>query len=212
MVMEENGERKLTRSFVDMLQNEQFKQQILEAINFGLKRNQEKYSDLYEDTNFVLNEKYTYEEICRLFNWEKNQTPQNLGGYFYDKATNTYPVFINYDKAPDISESIQYEDKLLSDTHLRAISKGHRSMSSPEILRLKAWPENGMKTYLFMRKNKKDKGGKEFYFLGEMTPTREFEPITTRSGDSAVEIYYQLKNPIRQDIYEFMLSDLNEDD
>lgn len=212
MVMEENGERKLTRSFVDMLQNEQFKQQILEAINFGLKRNQEKYSDLYEDTNFVLNEKYTYEEICRLFNWEKNQTPQNLGGYFYDKATNTYPVFINYDKAPDISESIQYEDKLLSDTHLRAISKGHRSMSSPEILRLKAWPENGMKTYLFMRKNKKDKGGKEFYFLGEMTPTGEFEPITTRSGDSAVEIYYQLKNPIRQDIYEFMLSDLNEDD
>lgn len=85
-------------------------------------------------------------------------------------------------------------------------------MSSPEILRLKAWPENGMKTYLFMRKNKKDKGGKEFYFLGEMTPTGEFEPITTRSGDSAVEIYYQLKNPIRQDIYEFMLSDLNEDD
>lgn len=45
-----------------------------------------------------------------------------------------------------------------------------------------------------------------------MTPTGEFEPITTRSGDSAVEIYYQLKNPIRQDIYEFMLSDLNEDD
>ena len=210
MVIEENGERRLTRQFTEMLGDTEFRRQILEAIDFGLKRNRERYVDLYENTNFVLNEKYTYEEICRLFNWEKNQTPQNLGGYFYDRRTNTYPVFINYDKPSDISESIQYEDKLLTDARLRAISKGHRSMNSPEIKRLQEWPGNGMKTYLFMRKNKNDKGGKEFYFLGEMAPTGEFASVTTKGGDPAVEIMYQLKNPIRQDIYEFMLSDLSE--
>lgn len=210
MVIEENGERRLTRQFTEMLGDTEFRRQILEAIDFGLKRNRERYVDLYENTNFVLNEKYTYEEICRLFNWEKNQTPQNLGGYFYDRRTNTYPVFINYDKPSDISESIQYEDKLLTDARLRAISKGHRSMNSPEIKRLQEWPGNGMKTYLFMRKNKNDKGGKEFYFLGEMAPTGEFASVTTKGGDPAVEIMYQLKNPIRQDIYAFMLSDLSE--
>ena len=83
-------------------------------------------------------------------------------------------------------------------------------MNSPEIKRLQEWPGNGMKTYLFMRKNKNDKGGKEFYFLGEMAPTGEFASVTTKGGDPAVEIMYQLKNPIRQDIYAFMLSDLSE--
>lgn len=145
-----------------------------------------------------------------MMNWEKNINGQNLGGYFYDEKTNTFPVFINYDKAPDISESIQYEDRFVSPSKLIAISKGNRTLNSPEILRLQAWPENGLKTYLFMRKNKDDKGGKEFYFLGEMHPTGEFEAIKTKSGDNAVEIEYELNAPVRQDIYEFMLSDLSE--
>ena len=37
-----------------------------------------------------------------------NRNGQNIGGYKYDAKTNTYPVFINYDKDPDISESIKY--------------------------------------------------------------------------------------------------------
>ena len=57
---------------------------------------------------------------------------------------------------------------------------------------------------------KDDKGGKEFYFLGEMHPTGEFKAIKTKSGDNAVEIEYELNAPVRQDIYEFMLSDLSE--
>ena len=179
-------------------------------LDFGIARNRLDYAETYENTNFVLNAKYTYEEVCRLMNWEKNINGQNLGGYFYDEKTNTFPVFINYDKAPDISESIQYEDRFVSPSKLVAISKNNRTLNSPEIQRLKTWPENGLKTYLFMRKNKDDKGGKEFYFLGEMHPTGELEAIKTKSGDNAVEIEYELNAPVRQDIYEFMLSDLSE--
>ena len=83
-------------------------------------------------------------------------------------------------------------------------------MNSPEIRRLMACPANGLKTYLFMRKNKDDKGGKEFYFLGEMAPSDQFQSIKTKSGDNAVEIKYELEDPVRQDIYEFMMSDLSE--
>lgn len=201
---------RLTEAFATALRNAEFKRQILEVLDFGIARNRLDYAETYENTNFVLNAKYTYEEVCRLMNWEKNINGQNLGGYFYDEKTNTFPVFINYDKAPDISESIQYEDRFVSPSKLVAISKNNRTLNSPEIQRLKTWPENSLKTYLFMRKNKDDKGGKEFYFLGEMHPTGEFEAIKTKSGDNAVEIEYELNAPVRQDIYEFMLSDLSE--
>ena len=209
LIDDECGPR-LTEAFATALRNAEFKRQILEVLDFGIARNRLDYAETYENTNFVLNAKYTYEEVCRLMNWEKNINGQNLGGYFYDEKTNTFPVFINYDKAPDISESIQYEDRFVSPSKLVAISKNNRTLNSPEIQRLKTWPENGLKTYLFMRKNKDDKGGKEFYFLGEMHPTGEFEAIKTKSGDNAVEIEYELNAPVRQDLYEFMLSDLSE--
>lgn len=209
LIDDETGPR-LTEAFATALRNAEFKRQILEVLDFGIARNRLNYAETYENTNFVLNAKYTYEEVCRLMNWEKNINGLNLGGYFYDEKTNTFPVFINYDKAPDISESIQYEDQFVSPSKLIAISKGKRTMKSPEIQHLQAWPGNGLKTYLFMRKNKDDKGGKEFYFLGEMHPTGKFEAIKTKSGDNAVEIEYELNAPVRQDIYEFMLSDLSE--
>lgn len=209
LLEDENGAH-LTREFSAALTDEEFKRQILEVLDFGIARNRQSYGETYKDTGFVLNAKYTYEEVCRLMNWEKNINGQNLGGYFYDEKTNTFPVFINYDKAPDISESIQYEDRFLSPDTLVAISKNNRTMNSPEIRRLMACPANGLKTYLFMRKNKDDKGGKEFYFLGEMAPSGQFQSIKTKSGDNAVEIKYELEDPVRQDIYEFMMSDLSE--
>lgn len=193
------------------LQNGEFKRQLLEVIDFGLSRYKVQYVDAYEDTSFVLNEKYTYEEVCRLLGWSQNVNGQNIGGYKYDRETNTFPVFINYDKAPDITDSIKYEDRFISETELIAISKQPRYLDSPEIQRLKAFSENGMKIYLFMRKNTSDTTSKEFYFLGEMMPTGEFEEITMAGANKpAVEIGYRLKNPVRHDIYEFMLSDLSE--
>lgn len=210
LLIDDGDSPRLTEAFATALHDAEFKRQILEVLDFGISRTRLDYAETYANTNFVLNAKYTYEEVCRLMNWEKNINAQSLSGYFYDEKTNTFPVFINYDKAPDISESIQYEDQFVSPSKLIAISKGKRTLRSPEIQHLQAWPGNGMKTYLFMRKNKDDKGGKEFYFLGEMHPTGEFEAIKTKSGDNAVEIEYELNTPVRQDIYEFMLSDLSE--
>ena len=169
----------LTEEFSKALENVEFKRQVLEVLDFGIARNKGQYAKTYKETGFVLNAKYTYEEVCGLLGWDKNISGQNIGGYKYDAKTNTYPVFINYDKDPDISESIKYEDRFVSESKLIAITKQPRNMDSPEIKRLQAWPGNGMKSYLFVRKNKDDKdGSKEFYFLGEIRPTQEYAPIT----------------------------------
>lgn len=213
LVAADEGGYELTGAFSRALADGEFRRQLLEVVEFGLSRHYASYGEPYRDTSFVLYAKYTYEEVCRLLKWEKNVNGQNIGGYKYDKRTNTYPVFINYDKDPEISDSIKYEDRFLSDRELIAISKQPRDLSSPEIRRLMAWPGNGMRTYLFMRKNKNDEGGKEFYFLGEMYPTGEFNPIVMSGANKkAVEITYRLDRPVRHDIYEFMTSDLNEDE
>ena len=201
----------LMREFSEMLNDSEFKRQVIEVLDFGLKRNSETYGSTYKDTSFVLNAKYTYEEVCRLLGWEKNVNGQNIGGYKFDKETNTFPVFINYDKAPDISDTIRYEDRFLSNSELIALSKQGRKMNSPEIERLKRESENGMKVYLFMRKNKADEGSKEFYFFGQMHPTGEFRQVEMpNTNKRAIEITYRLEDPVRPDLYEFMMADLNE--
>ncbi|MBR2789994.1 MAG: DUF3427 domain-containing protein, partial [Eggerthellaceae bacterium] len=181
------------------LADEEFARQLVEVLDFGISRHDQFFAKRYKDTNFVLNAKYTYEDACKLLNWSKNINGQNIGGYKYDAPTNTFPVFINYEKAPDISDTIRYEDRFISERHLIAISKQPRYMDSPEIQRLQAWPGNGMRTYLFVRKNKNDgDGGKEFYFLGEMYPTGQFRSFTLPNTDkAAVEIGYELDVPVR---------------
>ena len=200
---------KLTSDFSSALKDEEFKRQILDVIRFGLHRHYESYGEPYKNTSFVLNAKYSYEDVCRLLGWKRSENTQNIGGYKYDKDTNTFPVFINYDKDPSISDSIKYEDRFVSENELIAISKQPRSLNSPEIRRLKEWPGNGMRAYLFMRKNTNDKDAKEFYFLGEIFPTGEFEQFTMPgTNKTAVEITYHLEHAVRHDIYEYMTSDL----
>lgn len=59
--------------------------------------------------------------------------PLNIGGYKYDKKTRTFPVFINYDKSEDISDTTKYEDHFINASVLIAISKSGRSMESENV-------------------------------------------------------------------------------
>lgn len=214
LVSESGGQLALSAGFKKALANKDFLDQVLQTIEFGLHRSEGFHESLYKDTDFVLNAKYTREEVCKLLRWEKEPNYQNIGGYFHDKETNTFPVFINYDKDPSISITTQYEDRFVNDRKIIAISKSKRSLSSPEIVNLSNASENGMRCYLFVRKNTKDKDdGTEFYFLGEMHPTGEFKQFVMKNSTaSAVEITYQLENPVRPDLYDYFLSDFSASD
>ena len=109
-------------------------------------------------------QKYTYEDVCRLLEWEKGEVALNIGGYKFDKKTKTYPVFINYDKHETIEDSINYEDRLLSECKLIAISKSGRTKKSDDVVQIYNAEKNNVNMYLFIRKKKDDKISKEFYF------------------------------------------------
>ena len=198
-----------TKSFLQMLSNGEFYDILQELVEFGISRYERDYSNTYDQTDFVLYQKYTYEDVCRLLNWEQNEVPLNIGGYKYDRKTKTFPVFINYDKAEDISDTTKYEDHFIPGfrDRLIAISKSGRSLQSEDVQNFLKAKERGIHVELFVRKNKDDKISKEFYYLGHMTAsgkTKEFKMSNTEK--TAVEIEWILDVPVREDIYEYIVN------
>ena len=188
--------------------NSEFADMVKEIIEYGIENYIENYADSYKNTDFSLYKKYTYEDVCRLLNWQKNLNAQNIGGYFYDSDTKTLPVFINYDKAED---AIAYEDRFVTRDSMIALSKHPRTIHSKDAdhfyKRTEADKEN--RIYLFVRKNKDDKESKEFYFLGEIYAEGAPIPIIMdKTGDNAFEIKYKLDVPVRDDIYEYIVSEV----
>lgn len=135
----EEGDYRVSTSFRTMLDNPEFYQIVKELVAFGISRYKQNYSEHYQDTDLVLYQKYTYEDACRLLNWENNEVPLNIGGYKFDKKTKTFPVFINYDKTEDISDTTKYEDHFTSAGTLIAISKSGRSLQSEDVQNFIIW-------------------------------------------------------------------------
>lgn len=201
-----SGEYEISKEFVTLLTNNDFKEMILDLIKLGLERNRLLYSERYQDTSFQLYQKYTYEDVCKCLDWSKAEVPQNIGGYKFHRATNTYPVFINYNKEDDIEDTIKYEDRFLSPSSLIAISKSNRTKSSDDVQQALNARINSVDLCLFVRKNKDDKISKEFYYLGRMFANehvKEFVMPNTKA--KAVEIGYTLKTPVRDDIYDYLV-------
>lgn len=194
-------------TFYQMLEHREFRDVLRELLDFGISRYTANYSQRYEDTDLVLYQKYTYEDVCRLLNWENNEVPLNIGGYKYDQNTKTFPVFINYDKAEDIQDTIKYEDHFESESCLIAISKQSRTIDSEDVQNFLYAKERGIKVELFVRKNKDDKISKEFYYLGRMKASGRVKQFVMANTDkTAVEIEWILDTPVREDIYEYIVN------
>ena len=208
-IEKEGNDYRPTKTFLEMLSNRDFYNVIKELVDFGISRYERDYKQSYDVTDFVLYQKYTYEDVCRLLNWEQNEVPLNIGGYKYDKKTKTFPVFINYDKSEDISDTTKYEDHFVPGfrDRLIAISKSGRSLQSEDVQNFLKAKERGIRVELFVRKNKDDKISKEFYYLGHMTAsgnTKEFTMPNTQK--TAVEIEWILDVAVREDIYEYIVN------
>jgi len=207
LLKKEENEYGISASFGKMLKNPDFYEIVDELIEFGISRYRKNFSHHYQNTDFVLYQKYTYEDVCRLLNWENNEVPLNIGGYKYDKKTKTFPVFINYDKSDDISDTTKYEDHFLNAGTLIAISKSGRTKQSEDVQNFLHAKERDIDVHLFVRKNKDDKISKEFYYLGRMSASGNAEefymPNTTKT---AVEIEWLLDTPVREDIYQYIIN------
>lgn len=185
--------------FKSALQDEKFYFQINEILDFALERYQKYYQNKYKNTNLVLYQKYTYEEVCYLLNWPQKINPNAMAGYFYEKTTHTMPVFINY-IAPD-KKRVDYTNEFLSNTLITAYSKSNRKLDSSDAKHIYNAKEEQNNLYLFVRKPSEDKEAKEFYFLGEITAQGKPEFAPKYNG---FKILYKLDTPVRADIFDYL--------
>lgn len=198
-IKESDNDYIISDIFKSVLQDEKFYFQINEILDFALERYQKYYQNRYKDTNLVLYQKYTYEEVCYLLNWPQKINPNAMAGYFYERTTHTMPVFINY-IAPD-KKRVDYTNEFLSNTLITAYSKSNRKLDSSDAKHIYNAKEEQNKLYLFVRKPSEDKEAKEFYFLGEITAQGKPEFAPKYNG---FKILYKLDTPVRADIFDYL--------
>lgn len=198
-IKENNNDYIISDIFKSALLDEKFYFQINEILDFALERYQKYYQNRYKDTNLVLYQKYTYEEVCYLLNWPQKINPNAMAGYFYEKTTHTMPVFINY-IAPD-KKRVDYTNEFLSNTLITAYSKSNRKLDSSDAKHIYNANEEQNKLYLFVRKPSEDKEAKEFYFLGEIIAQGNPEFAPKYNG---FKILYKLDTPVRADIFDYL--------
>ncbi|MGM9747400.1 MAG: DUF3427 domain-containing protein [Candidatus Cryptobacteroides sp.] len=202
----EDGTTKLSQKFEEALKSATFKSAVNELIDFGISRYHKDYSKNYPGTSFNLNKKYTYSDVFWLLNWKAEEVSLNVGGYKFDSYSNTYPIFINYEKGEEVGASTKYEDRFMNPSTLMAISKSRRSLESDDVVNAMHSKERGIIMPLFVRKNKDDKVSKEFYFLGTIEYNGFAKEFIMPETDniSAVEIGYKLNTPVEHNLYEYI--------
>ena len=190
-----------------MLNSEGVRWLLQDIFDLGKENHEKYYSEKYSDSNLVLNQKYTYEDVCRMLDWDKSVNAINIGGYKYDQATNTFPVFINYVKGEDVVESQKYEDHFVNPGKLIAAPKSTETKRSAKNLqRIENSEANGTRILLFVRKNKDGDEKKEFYYLGDMKFDRFIE------SENNLMIEYSLLTPVASEIYDYMIADIDEEE
>lgn len=204
--LDDDGEWRAADTFVTTLSaNPLLTRELKDLTEFIKTRYELTYKGGYGNTLLKLYERYTYEDVCRMLDWSRNITAQNIGGYFYDKPSRTLPVFVNYNKDED---AIAYEDHFVSENHMVALSKTKRKVNSSDADHIfkRTEEDKDNRIYLFVRKNKDDAEAKSFYFLGEIDAEGEPEPVKVDGGADAFEINYRLRVPVRNDIYTYLTS------
>jgi len=200
--------KKLCRStqFNNLLESSVYKTELLDCLEYGIKRATLKPEEIVEDNNLVLYRKYSRKDICKLLNW-KSDCSSTIYGYKTETSTEDYtcPIFVTYHKAADISETTKYEDGFIDNTRFSWMSRSRRTSEADEVAALIDQKQNNIKIMLFVKKD--DGEGRDFYYLGKMY-TNSFEDTTMKDKDgldvSVVNIQFDMENPVPQNLYDYI--------
>ncbi len=206
----EQKQNKITinKNFKKHLKNKQFKENIQDLITLGLKQ----YKDKYQHKNirqdpFKHYQKYSRDDVVRLLNLKSNDS-STIYGYRTKKDINNNlhcPIFVTYNKKETISKTTQYKDKFINKQQFNWMTRSNLKIQSKEVQQIINHSGNGNQFYLFIKKS--DDEGNEFYYIGQATPTQPKQ--TTIQNDKGqhkpiVNFQLQLKQTIRQDIYDYI--------
>lgn len=153
-------------SFIENLHHIEFKKELSNLIEYGMLRYKNMYAN-HDDNNMVLYQKYSRKDVCRLMNWDKDESSTMYG---YRIKHNTCPIFVTYEKKDDISDSTKYEDIFINNQIFSWMTRNGISLDSRESVDIINSDKSGLKICLFVKKS--DGEGTDFYYMGEVKPVK----------------------------------------
>ena len=189
-------------AFYELFNNNVFINEIKHLVKYGLRRYEDLYKDHDED-NLVLYEKYSRKDVCRILNWEHDDSSTVYG---YRIKHNTCPIFVTYEKKEDIASSTKYEDQFINNQLFSWLTRSKVSLESPESEEIINYQKNGLKIYLFIKKSYGE--GKDFYYMGKVAPIEyQQTEIENDKGQKLPIMNFKMKleHAVREDIYEYFV-------
>ncbi|GAB3692809.1 DUF3427 domain-containing protein [Corynebacterium nasicanis] len=150
----------------------------------------------------VVGNRYSRKDACRLLLWESNQE-STIYGYKIDKATSTCPIFVTYDKDPDVSASTKYLDEFHSPSLMTWFSRSDRTLHSNE---LQPILHHQVPLYLFVKKS--DADGTDFFYLGTAESKNAIQTTMQGEGDRAHDVVtmgLQLDSPVELGLFRYLV-------
>ena len=197
-----NGMLRRATLFYSLFNNTRFVNEIKCLVRYGLRR----YEDLFknhDEDNLVLYEKYSRKDVCRILNWEHDDSSTVYG---YRIKHNTCPIFVTYEKKEDIANSTKYEDQFINNQLFSWMTRSKVSLESPESQKIINYKEIGLKIYLFIKKS--DGEGTDFYYMGKVSPVDYMQTeIKNDKGQKLPIMNFKMKleHSVREDIYEYFV-------
>lgn len=199
----ENGRISRHPNFTSLLQDINFTQFLRDSIQYSIYTFRNNYSKSPFTEGFILHNKYSRKDVCRVLNWDKDIS-STVYGYRTNKGST--PCFVTYHKGDDIEGSIDYNDHFVSPSVFAWESRSNRRIESSEI-------QNVIKServLLFIKKA--DSEGTEFYYMGDVgiIPESIEQGEMEDTAQPVVHFKFKLDNPVPENLYSY-ITDANID-
>ena len=203
VVIETGGLIRFAPAFKGLLANPIFKSFLVDALQFA----QARYAQYCKENDFIdgffLYQKYSRRDVCRILNWERDESATVYG---YKVKDGDCPLFVNYHKADDIAQSTNYDDSFLNNHEFKWMSKSSRRKTSPDVSAILNHP-TVLRLPLFIKKH--DGEGEDHYYMGEVIPQPDSAEESSISNDKGemkpvVKMRFTMAHPVEENMYNYI--------
>ncbi len=182
---------------ISILKDELFADFLKDTIDYSIYTYREKISTSNYKDGFLLHQKYSRKDVCRILNWDKDISSTVYG---YRTIKEFTPCFVTYHKDEDVEDSINYNDHFISPSIFAWESRSNRKIESPEIQKV----IKSKRILLFVKKA--DSEGTEFYYMGDVSILKDsiLQANMPDSGQPVVHFKFKLRDPVSENLYSYI--------
>ena len=206
-IIQRKGSKLIFESeFIKLLNNDVFIQYLYDVLDYAEKKFEKQFLiDKYID-GFILYQKYSRKDVCRILNWEFNEEATLFG---YKINNNTCPIFVNYHKEEGIAATTNFPEKFNNNNEFLWFTKPNRKLTSKDVETIKNH-RNHLKFPFFVKKSNGEGG--DFYYMGNVTPIEDSFIQTSIKDDHnkdvpVVMIRLSLNQPVEDSIYNYITNE-----